>query len=60
MLEWREKRGGGTRGGWWRGVKGRERGLGKRVVLVRKGEEEEEEGFRGSEVANMVVVGRGL
>lgn len=24
---------------------------------MRKGEEEEEEGFRGSEVANMVVVG---
>lgn len=45
--------GGGTRGGWLRREKGRDRGLGKRVLVVVKVEEgkgEEEEGLRENKV----------
>lgn len=61
VLEWRVQRGGETRVGGWRGEKGREMSLGKRVVVDDEGEEEEEEkeeeeGLRENEAVDMVVV----
>lgn len=56
VFEWREKRGGETRGGGWRGDKGRLRSLGKRVVVEEEEKEVEEEGLRENEAENMVVV----
>lgn len=53
MLEWMQRRRGGTRSAGLR----EERGLGKRFARkVEEGKGEEEEGFAGNEGANMVVV----